>query len=365
MRVVVLHNEPGENAAVDDLDVIVQRNVVVNALQENGHEVSCLECSLDLEATRNQLLRHVPDVVFNLVESLGGTDRLMGMAPMLLDAMEIPYTGAQTDAMMNSSNKLTAKKRLSAAGLPTPPWHSTRKPERNGFRLHGSGSQAAVEGSNRWILKPVLEHASFGIDDDAVVAVTGTTSLDRHLRSRERKVARPHFAELFIEGREFNLSLLNGKVLPPAEIDFVDFPPGKPHIVGHLAKWDPDSFEYLQTPRRFLFPASDRQLLKQLSQLARDCWQLFDLSGHARVDFRVDQQGRPWILEINANPCLSPDAGFSAALVEAKIPFSFAIQRIIDDALRCGRQISPSCTPGVPSRNSSRRILDVSNTTNP
>jgi D-alanine-D-alanine ligase len=74
-------------------------------------------------------------------------------------------------------------------------------------------------------------------------------------------------------------------------------------------------------------------LLCQLAYLARECWHGFGLRGYARVDFRVDQEGNPWILEINANPCLSPDAGFAAALERAGISFPQAVERLLDDAL--------------------------------
>ncbi|MGA2035451.1 MAG: hypothetical protein ABSG68_24650, partial [Thermoguttaceae bacterium] len=116
---------------------------------------------------------------------------------------------------------------------------------------------------------------------------------------------------------------------PPAEIDFSAFPPGKPRIVGHRAKWEADSFEYQGTPRRFDFPAEDRPLLDRREELARACWRLFRLRGYARVDFRVDGRGQPWILEINTNPCLSPDAGYAAALAQAGISLEQAIGRIL------------------------------------
>jgi D-alanine-D-alanine ligase len=158
------------------------------------------------------------------------------------------------------------------------------------------------------------------------------------LRDRERHIGRPLFAEQFIEGREFNLSLLSGQVLPPAEIDFSSFPPNKPRIVGHQAKWDQGSFEYQQTPRGFDFLATDRPLLECVSELARSCWQLFELSGYARVDFRVDRDGQPWILEVNANPCLSPDAGFAAAVSKAGMTYDEAIQRIMENSIHCASE---------------------------
>ena len=102
--------------------------------------------------------------------------------------------------------------------------------------------------------------------------------------------------------------------------------------MGHRAKWQADSFEYHHTPRRFDFPALRRTAVGPLAPLAEECWTLFRLRGWVRVDFRVDAAGQPWILEINANPCLSPDAGFAAALEQASLPFEQAIQRILDDS---------------------------------
>src|SRR5690606_34720353 len=104
------------------------------------------------------------------------------------------------------------------------------------------------------------------------------------------------------------------QVLPVAEIDFSAFGPGKARIVGHDAKWVEDSFEYQHTPRLFDFGDDDAALLDELRSLAHRASLEFGVGGYARVDFRVDATGKPWILEINANPCLSPDAGFAAAL---------------------------------------------------
>ncbi|HUG68845.1 MAG TPA: hypothetical protein VMM76_13945 [Pirellulaceae bacterium] len=337
MRVVVLYHESGEDAAVEDQDVLVQRDAVAAALQRRGYQVSCLGCTLDLAAVKRLLLALEPDSVFNLVESLGGTDRLMTLATMLLDALQIPYTGTHTDAILATSNKLTAKQRLHDAGLPTPAWLPARANDIVAYR--------SANDDKRWILKPVLEHASFGMDDDAVVTAEDLAMLEAKRSDREQQLGRPVFAEQFIEGRELNLSLLGGRVLPPAEIDFSSFPPDKPRIVGHQAKWDEHSFEYQQTPRHFAFPATDASLLERVADLALNCWQLFQLSGYARVDFRIDRAGQPWILEINANPCLSPDAGFAAALSQADISYDEAIQRIIEYSVRWAPEPVESSRP--------------------
>lgn len=174
-----------------------------------------------------------------------------------------------------------------------------------------------------------------GFDDDSIVTASGA-EVRRMLPARAEALGGACFAERFVDGREFNLSLLSGtggpQVLPPAEILFSNFPEGKPEILDYPAKWDESSDGWLNTPRRFDFEESDRELLNRLEETARRCWRVFNLRGYARVDFRVDSDGTPWVLEVNTNPCLSPDAGFAAALETARIPFDNAVQRILDDA---------------------------------
>lgn len=324
MKVLILHNAVDEQASIEDRDVLTQRDAVAAALRGIGAKVRALGCSLNLEVLSDMIEVIDPDVIFNLVESLNDTDRLMPLVPLLLDSLQLPYTGASSAAMLAVSSKTQAKQRLREAGLPTPDWISPDHPV----------PMTRKTGDMQWIIKPIWEHASVDMDDNAVV---NEREVLAEIDLRTNHFDRPLFAERFIEGREFNLSLLAGEVLPPAEIEFSSFPEGKPRIVGHRAKWDQDSFEYHQTPRRFDFPAEDAKLLETLADLAKKCWEEFQLAGFARVDFRVDDKGKPWILEVNVNPCLSPDAGFAAALDRAGIPFPEAIKRILDEALRITR----------------------------
>ena len=83
--------------------------------------------------------------------------------------------------------------------------------------------------------------------------------------------------------------------------------------------------------------------MRRLSDLAAECWRLFDLRGYARVDFRCDAAGQPWILEINTNPCIAPTSGFAAALQQAGISYDDGIQMILDDAL--ARRELVQCRP--------------------
>jgi D-alanine-D-alanine ligase len=321
MRVVVLRNAVADEARQDERDVLVQSAAVAGALRELGHEPIELDCTLDLESLGRRLERLAPGAVFNLVESLGGSDRLAHLVPDLLEALGVPFTGCPGSALRALAGKVTTKKILRGAGLPTPDWLADRPDD------------GPAVSPGRYIIKTVYEHASLGLGDDSIVCVDGCGELRQALAAEAARHGRPCLAERFIEGREFNLSLLDGpagpQVLPPAEIDFSAFPPGKPRIVGYAAKWHEGSYEFAHTPRRFDFPPADEPLVARLRQLALAAWRLFGLAGYARVDFRVDESGHPWILELNANPCLSPDAGFRAALSRASVSFPAAVSRIL------------------------------------
>jgi D-alanine-D-alanine ligase len=330
MRVVVLHNDVPEDALPEDQDTLVQVATVCQSLARSGHVATTLSCTLDLAKLYDQLRAAAPDVVFNLVESLADADSLLYLPSAVMDVFGLPYTGSRTETLFLTTHKLLAKERLRRAGLPTADWIE-QKPNGDGaFRLaNGDGAAGS------WILKGVWEQGSRGMEDDAVLAAPKPAEVRQLVAQRAARTGRPCFAERFIAGREFNVAMVtepNGpRLLAPAEIDFSAFPPDKPHIVGHRAKWQADSFEYHHTPPMLDFGPDDQPLLDELRRLARQCWELFDLRGWARVDFRVDAAGRPWILEVNANPCLSPDAGFLAALQQEGIAFDEAIQRILED----------------------------------
>ncbi len=321
-----MFNAPGLNAGAAETDVLEQVQAVETALACGTNVVIRLPCTLDLNRLDESLTHARPDVVVNLVEALGGTDRLATLVPLLLEARGIRYTGVGASALLACVDKVAAKARLRQAGIVTPDWRS--------FGMEDGG----LDGGHM-ILKARFEHASLGMDDSAVVCAASAEETDQAIGARQRRHHTPFYAERYIAGREFNLALLQCdedaddgsgvQVLPVAEIDFSAFPPGKPQIVGHAAKWRTDSFEYGATPRSFDFAVEDKGLLRELRRTAVMVWQLFGLRGYARVDFRVDEEGAPYVLEVNANPCLAPDAGFIAALERADIDFPSAMRRVL------------------------------------
>jgi D-alanine-D-alanine ligase len=314
-RALLLHDAFAPAGRVDASDTLLEAQAIAAALSRLGFEASTLPVGLDLGRLERELLELAPRFVVNLVESLDGHGRLLHVVPALLEALRIPYTGCVASVLGLTSDKLRAKRALRRAGLPTP-------------------AVFGIEADDGpWIVKSVWEHASLGIDDSSVVRdAKGVPPL---LAARRAEFGGDWFAERFVAGRELNVAMIADatgmRLLPVAEIRFERFPAGKPAIVGYAAKWHADSFEYRHTVRSFdVEPA----LVAQVERLARECAELFELTGYARVDFRIDAAGSAWVLEINANPCLSPDAGFAAALAAAGLSYETALGWLVDDALR-------------------------------
>ena len=321
MKIAVIHGEVSAGAGRDEQDVLTQVDCVSRGLAALGHEPVALPVSLNLAAAAQTFADLRPAMAFNLVETLAGKGSLIHLVPSLLDALGIPYTGAGMEAMLLTSNKLLAKRWLAAAGLPTPAWFTTGE----------THEELRIEGE--WLVKSVWEHASVGLDEESVLFGADRKRLLAEMDARREALGGACLAEAFIDGRELNLSILDDadgpELLPPAEIRFDAYPPGKIRVVGYRSKWEEGTFEFANTPRSFEFPSRDAPLLAHLKEMALRCWKLFDLRGYARIDFRVDRDGQPWILEINANPCLSPDAGFFAAALQAGLTFPDILRRIL------------------------------------
>jgi D-alanine-D-alanine ligase len=316
---LILINKISENPTEDEMDVLSQASEVEFALTELGYD-SCREfMDLNLEQTKQNIIRHSPELVFNLVETIDQRGDLIYLAPALLGSMHIPYTGCTLDGMFLTSNKILTKQLLVHNGVRTPEWFDGE-------------SQPDLNPTKTYIAKPLWEDASVGINDSSVFR-GDKPAIIQQLKERWGK---GFFVEEFIDGREFNISVLGGEngpqVMPLAEILFHEFPAGKPKIVGYAAKWDQDTFEYKNTLRSFDLKNTSKNLQTELQEMALQCWKIFGLKGYARVDFRVNTEEKPYVLEINANPCISPDAGFFAACSIAGLTFTDVVKRIIYDA---------------------------------
>ena len=318
MKVAILHDMIPKNARADDLDTMIQVHAAEEALRSLGHEVMALAISIDFVRSVAELRDSGAGFVFNFVEQIASKTSLAHLAPRIIERAGLPYSGCTYEAIYTTSNKIVTKKIMKEHGIKTPHW----------LAPHDIFTGELKE-DTLYMAKSVSEDCSLGIDQKSVVPQRELPELVRH---KMRQFGGEWFAEQYIAGREFNIGLLtNGteaQVLPIAEIVF-DFDPGRFPIVDYSAKWEEGTFEYQHSNRSFDLKPDDKPLLKKLKTLSLKCWKIFELTGYARVDFRVDETGEPWILEINANPGIAPDAGFIASCEKAGIDYASLMERMI------------------------------------
>jgi D-alanine-D-alanine ligase len=323
VRVLVAHSAVADDADPSTRDVLDQAAMAARALGAAG--LPCRTIAVPGGRVWERLESLDEAVVFNLLEAPPGAPQLHAAATAALELLDVPFTGSPAAAIWLTTDKIATRALLADAGLPVAP----------GGVLDVEHPGVLNRVAPPWIVKPAWEDASVGLDGEPV-CTSGVRALARASELASRFPGQPILAEHFLPGREFNVSLLDAaegvRVLPIAEIEFVDFPPGLPPLVGYEAKWEEGSFADTHTVRRF--PEGDDALLSSLGSIATTCWRTCGLAGYARVDIRLDEAGTPYILEVNANPCLAPGAGFLAAAAAAGLSELEVVRTIVSAALR-------------------------------
>jgi D-alanine-D-alanine ligase len=307
---VVLYNHSENLIKGDPRDIIADQGViacahaVAEALAESGARVALAPIRADVETA----LEPYPSaewIVFNLGEGLSGRLFEEVRIAWAIETMGYRFTGADAAALALSTHKARAKEALARAGVATPAWRLFRHPDE-------ATAEALAGLALPLIVKPVAEDASQGIAGNAVVkSMEALRERVGYLVNSYRQAA---LVEEFIEGREFNISVWGDppQVLPIAEIDFTAFQDPLDRIVSFEAKWEEDSFAYIHTP--VICPADvDAALAESIRETALRAWRAIGGQGYGRVDMRVSRDGVPFVIEINCNPDISPDAGFFRA----------------------------------------------------
>lgn len=316
--ITVLHNQTDPTSPEDVLDIERQAIWIEEILKGKGYKTLLVPFSLDALSTLERMNRDNPILVFNLVDSAPGEENLAYLVPGLLEHMQLPYTGCSLQNLFVTTNKMLAKRVLKASGIDTPPWVC-------------KGETEALKESTirRYIIKPISEDASIGLDESSIVS---SETVMANLQIKEKALLTPCFAEAFIEGREFTACMYGTakscKVLTPYEWVFQGYEEHQEEkIITYDAKWNEGSFGYEHIVANYHADASDLPLLEKLTAIAQACWQAFSLTGYARVDFRVDEGGKPWVLEVNCNPSFY---GFYHLALEGGFPFEDLVQDIVE-----------------------------------
>lgn len=321
MRILVLHSDVPPDAPPDDQDTLLQAEAIAATLGALGHEAVRAAFTPDPAALESLIAEECPELVFNLVETVWGRGVYAPLAPQMLSQSGVPFTGAGAAAMAACSDKVVAKRLLRGAGLPTADW--SEPPHWKGL----------CDGT--FIVKSSTEDASLGLDDASVVR--GQRAIAARAQACAARYGGHWFAERYIEGREFNVAVIERKgepcILPIGEMIFEKWDDTRPRIISYAAKWHEDTSDYQDTTRVFDWREAEPELYGRLEHLSKACWGLFGMTGYARVDFRVDNNGQPYILEINPNPCLEPNAGVAAAAEQARMSYADLIGDIVRAAL--------------------------------
>src|SRR5881397_990272 len=315
MRIVILYDPGAADWTPEDIRGVMKAvDEIGTIFAARGHEIRKVPVRHDL---RWFAVARRADLVFNLCEGVHGKSEWEEHVVGALEFAGVPVTGASLWTLAACRRKAVANALLAQAGLPIPRWTIAQGKIDDDFPLPA-------------IVKPAAEDASAGLDRQSVVS-------DRKSLKARIAAMTEQFEEVlvqqYIAGREFNVGIVGDRSLPIAEIDFSAMPEGTWPILTYAAKWHVGSPEDLGS--RPVCPAQvPQRLAERLCRLAEAAWHTMQGKGYGRVDIRVDNAGRPWILEVNPNPDLTDEAGLSLMAKAAGWEYPELVRRIAEGALR-------------------------------
>jgi D-alanine-D-alanine ligase len=303
IKIGILHNVPSSQTVPffkSSVDIMTQVESIEVALNRLGYASRRIPLTRNMTAFIDCLNKEHVDIIFNLCETVDEDPLLAAHPAAVLELLDIPFTGSSSMTLMTTTDKVVTKRLLKSRGIRTA----------NYLIYNGSTHFNPSYLDFPVIVKPRYEEASVGIDQESIF------ENEKELRTGLKDIYERFgslLIEEYIDGKEFNVSLFGfqeAQVMPVAEIDFSRFPKNLYPIVGYKAKWD------------------------------ENCYNFFMLRDYGRIDLRVNEYGKIYVLEINANPCLSPDAGFPAALEHADISYDNMVQSFIDFMIQRSRNVN-------------------------
>jgi D-alanine-D-alanine ligase len=323
LSIAIIYNLVAASERVDVNSVVDGVTDIQGAMERLGHRVTQVRVSDGILPFIRQLDAIKPDLVFNLCEGFGEQSSGEYCVAGLLELLGIPFTGSGPFALALALDKPTAKQLFMAAGIPTP-----------AFRVCREGHQPALDLRYPLMLKLAGEDASLGITTDNVVY--DEASCRARLRALFAEHHAPVLAEEFIEGREFTVAVLDREPIVLEEIAFTI----KPKIVSYRAKWDTGSPEDLGTRAIFEPSVTAAQRAEMFDVAIRAC-DVIGTRDYSRVDFRMNDRGDFYVLEVNPNPDITRNSGYRGALEALGIPFPDFVNRVVTSALSRTTVIRP------------------------
>jgi D-alanine-D-alanine ligase len=294
-----------ESAKVNDLsekNFVNELEKVEQSLSKNFKEVKSLAVDRNVQVAINNINSYNPDIIYNFVESVEGIASYEYCMAGLFELLGYEITGCPPITLGNCLNKARAKAILKSRGILTPEYRTLKKTKRF--------TEKEIKLRYPMILKLMNEDASIGISEFSVVK--NYSELRKQFAFLVETYKQDIILEEFIIGRELNVAVLGGKVLPISEINFGGLPDEFPKIVTYDGKWTEGSVYYNHT--KPICPADlPERLKKKIQTIALASYDAMNCRDYARVDIRLSNESEPYVIEVNPNPDISSDSGFARA----------------------------------------------------
>jgi D-alanine-D-alanine ligase len=296
---------------------------VVETLREIGHEVQVLGIHDDLSSIRSAAESFRPHIIFNLMEAFAGVTTFdQNVVSYLL--LRLPYTGCNPRGLILARDKALSKKLLAYHRIPVPEFSVVRL-----------GRKPVLSKRLQYplIVKSLFFEASAGISQASVVE--NAEQLARRVTFVHDTLGTAAIVEQFIDGRELYVGVIGNErldSLPVWEMSFAEMPENRWRIATERVKW---SAQYqkrhgIMTAAAALDPAAS----ERIRRIAKRTYRALDLSGYARIDVRLDDAGRPYVLEANPNPNLAYGEDFAESAESCGVTYERLLDRIIALGLR-------------------------------
>lgn len=300
-------------------------NDVYRALLENDYEVSLLGVFNDIHILLEEIKEFKPDIVFNLAEVFDDKPHLDKNIVSLLEMLKVLYTGASSDTLFICNNKALSKKILR--------FHRLRVAHFHVFQIN----------HKIWlpkylklplVVKPLCEEASRGISQASVV--DSEAALVERVKFIHESMEADAIAEEYIEGRELYITIMGDKritVFPPREFKFGKFPEDEPRIATYKAKWDDNHRDKwgIKSVYAGKLPVG---MDKKIVDVCKRAYRTLGFRSYTRFDIRITPDGKIYILEPNANPCLARIGEVAHAVEKAGVSYNQLIKKIVTLGLR-------------------------------
>jgi D-alanine-D-alanine ligase len=325
LRVLVLvhkHLVPPENASASEAEQAEWKTEydVVTALHTLGHEVKPLGLQDDLSVARNAIKDWEPDIIFNLLEAFDNIVMFDHNIVSFLEMLRMPYTGSNARGLMLARDKSLSKKLMAYHRIPMPEFSVIRR---------GQKVRVSKHLPFPLIVKSLTEEASLGISQASVV--DSEEKLKERVTFIHEHIGTDALVEQFIDGRELYVGVMGNnrlRVFPIWEMQFTKMPNGVHHIATERVKWSVKYQEKhgIQTNELKDLPEDQCQ---RIQHLCRRVYRALELSGYARIDLRMDKDGKAYVLEANPNPQIARGEDFAESAKRAGLSYEALLQRIV------------------------------------